>query len=115
MPQLDTDGLIAATFCPLDGRATPEAVVSGYAAAASRRGARVHQGEPVEGIAVRDGRIESVSTGKRTIATDTVVCTAGVWSREVGALVGLDIPVTGEPRWMWYSPERGDLPEHRCR
>ncbi len=110
VPQLESDGLLAATFCPLDGRATPEAVVSGYAAAASRRGARVHQGEPVEEIAVRDRRIESVSTSKRTIATDTVVCTAGVWSRDVGALVELDIPVTGEPRWMWYSPERGDLP-----
>ena len=110
VPQLESDGLLAATFCPLDGRATPEAVVSGYAAAASRRGARVHQGEPAEAVTVRDERIESVSTGKRTIATDTVVCTAGVWSRDVGALVGLDIPVTGEPRWMWYSPERGDLP-----
>ncbi len=110
VPQLDPEGLLAATFCPLDGRATPEAVVSGYAAAAVRRGAKVHQGEPVEAIAVRDGRIESVSTGKRKISTDTVVCTAGVWSRDVGALVGLDVPVTGEPRWMWYSPERGDLP-----
>ncbi len=110
VPQLETTGLVAATFCPLDGRATPESVVSGYAAAAARRGVRVHQGEPVEGIAAQDARITSVTTGKRTIATDTIVCTAGVWSREVGALVGLDIPVTGEPRWMWYSPERGDLP-----
>jgi sarcosine oxidase subunit beta len=110
VPQLDTEGLIAATFCPLDGRATPEAVVSGYAAAATRHGARVHQGEPVEAIDEREGRIASVTTAKRTISTDTVVCTAGVWSREVGALVGLDILVTGEPRWMWYSPERGVLP-----
>ncbi len=110
VPQLETEGLLAATFCPLDGRATPEAVVSGYAAAAARRGVRVHQGEPVEGIDVRDGRIEAVATGKRIISTDTVVCAAGVWSRDVGALVGLDIPVTGEPRWIWYSPERGDLP-----
>ena len=48
VPQLDPEGLLAATFCPLDGRATPEAVVSGYAAAADGAGAKVHQGEPVE-------------------------------------------------------------------
>jgi sarcosine oxidase subunit beta len=110
VPQIGTDGLVAATFCPLDGRATPEAVVTGYVAAAARRGVRVHQGEAVEAIQTRDGRIAAVSTAKRTISTGTVVCTGGVWSRDIGALVGLDIPVTGEPRWMWYSPERGDLP-----
>ncbi len=110
VPQLATDGLLAATFCLLDGRATPEAVVAGYAAAAARRGVRIHQGEPVERIDVRDGRVEAVSTARRRIATDAVVCTAGVWSRDVGALVGIEIPVSGEPRWMWYSPERGGLP-----
>src|SRR5262245_24492647 len=71
VPQIETDGLVAATFCPLDGRATPEAVVSGYAAAASRHGARVYQGEPVESIDVRDERIAGVTTGKRTISTNT--------------------------------------------
>jgi sarcosine oxidase, subunit beta len=109
VPQLETDGVIAATFCPLDGRATPEAVVSGYASAATRAGARVHQGEPAERIEQHGGRIEAVVTTKRRIATDTVVCAAGVWSREVGALVGVEIPVEGERRFMWYTPERGGI------
>jgi sarcosine oxidase subunit beta len=50
-----------------------------------------------------------VRTQRGTIATDTVVCAAGAWSREVGALAGLDIPVHGEPRHMWFSPEGGGL------
>jgi len=111
VPQLETDGLLAATFCPLDGRATPEAVVAGYAAAAVQKGVRVHQGEPVERIDVRDGRIVSISTAKRRIATGAVVCTAGVWSREVGAMAGVDLPVRGEPRHMWFTPEDGGLPD----
>ena len=45
------------------------------------------------------------------IATDTVVCAAGAWAREIGAMVGLEIPVHGEPRHMWFSPERGGLRE----
>ena len=48
------------------------------------------------------------------IATETVVCAAGVWSREVASLAGLDLPIDGERRWMHYTPEsaglRGPLP-----
>jgi sarcosine oxidase subunit beta len=41
-----------------------------------------------------------------------VICTAGIWSREVAALAGVDLPVDGERRWMWFTPEDAGLP-HR--
>ena len=110
VPALLVEDLVAATFCPLDGRATPEAVVAGYAEAARARGVRIRQGEAVEGIDVRDGHIEAVETRSGSIATGTVVCTAGVWSRDVAALAGIDLPVSGERRWMHYTPEAGGLP-----
>jgi sarcosine oxidase, subunit beta len=111
VPQLAVDDLLAATYCPLDGRATPEAVVAAYAEAARVRGARIFQGEAVERIHVRDGRIRAVETPTRRIATETVVCTAGVWTRELAALVGLDVPVRGERRWIFFTPEAGALPD----
>ena len=40
-PLAGLDGVLAATFCPLDGHASPEAVVQGYAAGARRHGASV--------------------------------------------------------------------------
>jgi sarcosine oxidase, subunit beta len=104
VPQLDLDGLVGATYCPLDGRVTPEAVVAGYADAARARGARILQGEPVERIAVRDNEIEAVETRSRRVSTRTVVCTAGLWTRDVAELVGLDIPVRGERRWIFFTP-----------
>lgn len=110
-PPLSTDGLVAATYCPLDGKATPEAVVSGYAEAARRRGARIRQGEEAVAIEVKDGRIHAVESTRARIATKTVVCAAGAWSPDVARLAGLDLPVRGEPRWMHYTPERGGLPE----
>jgi sarcosine oxidase subunit beta len=109
VPQLQLDGVLAATFCPRDGHMSPEAVVQGYAAAAVARGARVLQASAAVGIEQRDGRITGVRTERGTIATDTVVCAAGAWAREVGAMVGVDIPVHGEPRHMWFSPEHGGL------
>ena len=114
IPQLELDGVLAATFCPRDGHMSPEAVVQGYAAAAAALGTRVVQACPVIGIDEAGGRITGVRTERGTIATDTVVCTAGAWSGEVGAMLDLEIPVRGEPRHMWFSPEsgglRGDLP-----
>jgi sarcosine oxidase subunit beta len=111
VPELVTDDLVAATFCPLDGYATPEAAVRGYAASAARRGVRIRQRARVEGIRVTSGRIAAVATGAGVIKTDTIVCAAGAWSREVGALAGVDIPVEGERRWMHYTPDSGGLPD----
>ena len=111
VPQIEVEGLLAATFCQLDGRATPEAVVAGYADAARARGARVVQGEAVERIDARGGRIGAVETRSRRIAAGTVVCTAGVWTREVAGLVGLDVPVLGERRWIFFTPEAPGLPD----
>jgi len=111
VPQIATDGLLAATFCPLDGYATPEAVVRGYAASAAARGVRIRQRTPAEGIRVAGGEIAGVETSAGTVATKTVVCAAGVWSRDVGALAGIEIPVAGERRWMHYTPEDAGLPQ----
>ncbi|MDQ3889326.1 MAG: FAD-binding oxidoreductase [Actinomycetota bacterium] len=111
VPQLETSDLIAGTFCPLDGYATPEAVVAGYAAAARDRGACIRQGDPAERIEVRDGHIVAVETRSTRVATSAVVCAAGVWSRDVAALAGVELPVEGELRSVHYTPEADALPD----
>lgn len=108
VPQLVVDDLLAATYCPRDGYATPEAVVRHYATAS---GATIRQSCAATGIVVERERIVGVETAAGRIATDTVVCCAGVWSREVGALAGVDLPVQGEARTMWFTPEDGGLPQ----
>jgi glycine/D-amino acid oxidase-like deaminating enzyme len=106
VPQLEPEGLLAATYCELDGYATPEAVVQWYA-----RGLEVRQGCEVTGIDVEGGSVAGVETTQGRIATGAVVCCAGAWSQEVAALAGVELPVEGEKRWMWFSPEDGGLPE----
>jgi sarcosine oxidase, subunit beta len=106
VPQLDVDGLRAATYCQRDGYATPEALVQHYAS-----GVDVRQGCAATGIAVAGGRIVGVETTSGRIATDTVVCCAGVWSREVGAMAGVELPVEGEARSMWFTAADGGLPQ----
>ena len=108
LPQLSLDGILAAAYCPSDGYATPEAVVQWYA---RESGATVLQGCAATAVDVRDGKIEAVETTGGRITTGTVVCCAGVWSKEVGALAGVALPVEGEARSMWFTPQDGGLPE----
>ncbi|MFF7468023.1 FAD-dependent oxidoreductase [Streptomyces sp. NPDC008092] len=92
-PLIATDGLLAAAYSPDDGHCTPESVVHGYAAAARAHGARVLRHTEVTGIE-RDGAyLTAVHTTLGRIATETVICAAGAWSRAVGAMAGVDLPV----------------------
>jgi sarcosine oxidase subunit beta len=92
-PLISTEGLLAAAYSPTDGHCTPESVVYGYAGAARRAGARLVRDCTVTEIAVSGGAITHVVTDRGSIATDTVICAAGAWSRGLGALVGVDLPV----------------------
>jgi sarcosine oxidase subunit beta len=111
VPQIQADSLLRAFYCSLDGYATPEAVVRGYASAGVARGLRIRQGDAVVAIAREGERIRAVETASARIATDTVVCAAGAWSRDVAALCGVELPVEGEPRWLHFSPQSGGVPD----
>ncbi|UFR01129.1 FAD-binding oxidoreductase [Streptomyces sp. Go40/10] len=92
-PLIRTDGLLAAAYSPDDGHCTPEAVVHGYARAARAHGARILRHTEVTGIELHGDTVTAVSTTLGRIETDTVVCAAGAWSRAVGAMAGVDLPV----------------------
>ncbi|MFI8237517.1 NAD(P)/FAD-dependent oxidoreductase [Streptomyces sp. NPDC085866] len=92
-PLITTDGLLAAAYSADDGHCTPEAVVHGYAAAARAHGVRILRHTELTGIELHGDTVTAVSTTLGRIATDTVICAAGAWSRAVGAMVGVDLPV----------------------
>jgi sarcosine oxidase subunit beta len=94
--QLGVDDVVAAAFCPVAGYVTPESVVQGYVRRAVELGADVEQSCPVTRIVVRDGCVVGVETPRGAIRTERVICAAGVWSRELVASVGIDLPVEPE-------------------
>ena len=111
VPPLVTADLVGATFCPADGYATPEAVVQGYASAARRLGATVRVGCAVTGIRLKGDRVVGVDTDGGPIATTAVVCAAGVQSAEIAGWLGVDLPVHGEARTIYYSGEAAGVPD----
>jgi sarcosine oxidase subunit beta len=111
-PIAGLDGVLAATYCALDGHASPEAVVHGYAAGARQYGASVLTGCAVAAIAAENGRIHAVETPLGTIETGTVVCAAGVWSPQIAGGVGVDLPVEPYLREVGFTGPTAGLPEH---
>ena len=92
-PAIDITGVLAAAFHARDGYCSPESVVLGYATGARRHGATVLSGVGVVGVRVEDGRVTSVITDRGEVRTSTVICAAGAWSKDVGAMVGVDLPI----------------------
>jgi sarcosine oxidase subunit beta len=110
-PLLEGDDILAASFSPGDGHATPEAVVQGYAFAARAYGADIRVGCEVRAIDVSDGEIVAVVTDRGKVATNTVICAAGAWSRSCAAMVGVDLPVTPLRRQVLFTEAIIAMPE----
>ncbi|HEY7483387.1 MAG TPA: FAD-binding oxidoreductase [Streptosporangiaceae bacterium] len=109
-PLIETDGLLAAAFSPDDGHCTPESVVLGYASGARRHGAHLQTHCDVLDIETRGGEINAVVTALGRIETPAVVCAAGAWSAAVGAMAGVDLPVTPYRRQIMFTEPVGGLP-----
>lgn len=93
IPFMDEAKIIGATFCPKDGHLNPFHTTQAYANAARRLGVEIMTYTTVTGIDTKEGRVVGVRTDKGYISTPIVVDAAGGYSREIGLMAGVDIPV----------------------
>jgi sarcosine oxidase subunit beta len=128
VPELDTEGIDAASYNPDDGVAFPWPFVWGYARAAQALGVEIATWQEVAGIETRGSTITGVRLRRSgppgagmpetfTIRTTKVVVAAGAWSPEVAKLVGVSLPnrphrheiCSTEPLKPWLKPLVADL------
>lgn len=110
-PFVNVDDVLGASFCPIDGHCTPESVVLGYSVGARELGARILTNTEVTGITMDGQMITGVETPRGSIATSTVICTAGAWSPAVGTMVGIKIPVVPVRRPIWFTEPMDNVPK----
>lgn len=91
-PLIDSTGLEGAAFIPSDGYVDPASLCQAIAGAARKQGADIRQNVEVTDFAVSNGRITSVDTTEGRWDADTVVIATGMWSRELGAKLGIRVP-----------------------
>jgi glycine/D-amino acid oxidase-like deaminating enzyme len=93
-------GLHGAFHCPAEAIVNPYLMTIGMLERAVERGAMAFWDAPVAGFEREGSRIRAVETAKGRIVAEQFVLAGGVWSGEVAAKLGLDIPVV---------PRRGEL------
>lgn len=88
--------LAGGVYFPEDANLDPRQATLALLSAARRTGLTLHPYSPVIAIRRRSsgaGRIISVISQSAEISTETVVCTAGVWSGQIAGMLGVDLPV----------------------
>jgi sarcosine dehydrogenase len=92
-PLMDVSDVVGAAFLPTDGQVNPADITQSLAKGARINGARLQGGVRVEGFDIRHGRIAGVRTNAGVIAAEKVVLCAGLWSREIARLAGVNVPL----------------------
>ena len=91
MPVLDVSDLVGASFVPSDGQANPGDIAQALAKGARRNGCKIFEGVRVTGVAFEGDRAHTVDTTSGAIACETLVICAGLWSRQLGAMAGVNV------------------------
>ncbi len=92
-PLIEESKFVGALFDPVEGHLDPAGTTQAYAKAARAGGAQIHRQTRVSELKMRRGGGWDVITDKGTIVAEHVVNAGGLWAREVGRMVGLELPV----------------------
>lgn len=92
-PPVDTTGLIGAIHEPMDGYVDPSQATNAMASGARAGGAEIYRHNAVEKIERTAAGEWLVRTAQGDITSEILVNAAGTWCREIGEMMGLDLPV----------------------
>lgn len=108
MPLLDPDQFVGALYDPVEGHLDPYGTTHAYAKSAKMNGGEIYLHTKVEDLVQQEDGTWLVVTDKGNIIAEHVVNAAGLWAREVGRMVGLELPVLAMEH-MYLITE--DMPE----
>ena len=92
-PLMEESNFIGALWDPVEGHLDPSGTTHAYAKAAKALGAEIVLRNRVMDITQDADGAWSVVTENGTVKTEHVVNAGGLWAREVGRMVGLELPV----------------------
>ena len=111
-PLIDPSHFIGALWRADGGHCDPSGTTQAYVKAARKLGASVERFTRVTALVQRRDGSWDVHTDKGSVHAEHVVNCAGLWAREVGQLVGIELPVLAMEHHYLLTE---DLPELRGR
>ncbi len=92
-PLCQLDGLLGAIHEPFDGHVDPSLATHAMAEVARQRGAKIRRHAPVRGLKRLENGRWRILLDQDEIEAEIIVNAAGTWCREIGEMMGLDLPV----------------------
>ncbi|HKL55385.1 MAG TPA: FAD-dependent oxidoreductase [Roseovarius sp.] len=97
-PHLNTDGVRGAVYLDKDGQGDPGNIALALAKGARQRGAVIAERTKATGVTRQGRRVTGVDWQREDgsqghIAAEHVVNCAGMWGRELGAMLGVNVPL----------------------
>jgi dimethylglycine dehydrogenase len=107
-PLMDEKNFVGAMWDPVEGHLDPSGTTHAYAKAARKLGAQIVLRSRVVELTQEPDGTWNVVTEQGTVKTEHVVNCGGLWAREVGRMVGLELPLLAMEH-MYLLTE--DMPE----
>jgi dimethylglycine dehydrogenase len=107
-PIMDVSRLLGGIYDPREGHLDPFGATHAFAKAARLKGAEIYRHTRVESIRRSAKDTWLVNTNQGAIECEHVVNAGGLWAREVGHMVGVDLPLVPMEHHYLIS---GNLPE----
>jgi len=107
-PLMDESNFVGALWDPVEGHLDPSGTTHAYAKAARKLGAQIELRNPVVDITQDSDGTWNVVTKNGTVKAEHVINAGGLWAREVGRMVGLELPLLAMEH-MYLLTE--DMPE----
>jgi 4-methylaminobutanoate oxidase (formaldehyde-forming) len=92
-PLAKTDDLLAGFYVAGDGRVNPVDVTMSMAKGAKLQGATILENTPALEVLTKNGAVHGVRTPEGTIECEYVVVCAGMWTRQLAAKAGVNVPL----------------------
>ncbi len=107
-PLMDPAHFVGAIYDPIEGHVDPYGVTHAYAKSAQLGGAEIVKQTRVTDLKQRADGTWDVMTSGGTVHAEHVVNAGGLWAREVGRMVGLELPILAMQHQYLITE---DLPE----
>ena len=115
-PLLDPKYFVGALYDHVEGHVDPTGVTRAYVKCAQLLGAEVRQHTPVTGLSQRtDGTWDVHLENGDPIHAEHVVNAGGLWAREVGRFVGIELPVLAMQHHYLITEDMPEVAEYAQR
>ena len=109
-PLARVDDILAGFYVKEDGRVNPVDVTMALGKGARMKGAKIIEGVTVTSVLKKNGRVTGVTTSHGDIRAEYVVNCAGMWARQLGQEIGVNIPNQAAEHYYLITEDIKDLP-----